>query len=279
MSNWCFGTLAVGKRYRQHAINLVQDAQLYAPNIPIIVLTDKPEDFVGYPAVQAIKHRLQSVKGYHDKRFVIQAALLHFDTCLFIDSDVRILGQVPEQLSWEPGITARAGCNILKHNSRKNQRRILPLLEHVSNKLDIDLEKTYWLHEFMFAVTRQGGVELEFLKLWQTISYFFEMQSFYGGEGNTIGLASSKTGFNMRLDSKDRFPVFKDNIEKFKIKNNQSSFDDKKEFFEAHEKIEFPKRSFRKKVTDKLTKHAVFAYRIVRLKFVARKDANLQRLL
>jgi hypothetical protein len=58
VNNWCFGTLAVGKRYREHAINLAKDIQLYAPKISLIVLTDKPEEFIEYPVVQAIEHRL-----------------------------------------------------------------------------------------------------------------------------------------------------------------------------------------------------------------------------
>ncbi|TVQ59960.1 MAG: hypothetical protein EA366_04110 [Spirulina sp. DLM2.Bin59] len=277
-NNWCFCTLAVGKRYREHAKNLVEDIQKFASNIPVLILTDKPEEFAEYPVAQAINHRLQSVKGYHDKRFVIAAALRNFKTCLFLDSDVRIIGPVPENLSYHPGITARTGCSILKHNARNGQGEMIPLLRHVSEKLDIDLGKTKWFHEFMFAVTKQDGAELKFLSLWQTLAYFFEMQGFYGGEGNIMGLAASKVGLDVSFNSEDPFPFFKDNIERVRIKNNQSNIEEKSIFFEVHRSIEFPKYPIWQKLLNRLIKWAMFSYRTVKLRFLARKDAELPRL-
>ena len=81
--DYCFCTLAVGKRYRNHAKILAKDIQVNAPHVSFIVLTDEPADFQEYSHVIAIKHRLQSVKGYHDKRFVIEKSLERFDTCVF----------------------------------------------------------------------------------------------------------------------------------------------------------------------------------------------------
>lgn len=83
VKDFCFGTLAVGKRYRTHAIMLAKDIQEQAPNVSFVVLTDQPADFAEYKNVIPIKHRLQSVKGYHDKRFVIEKSFERFDTCIF----------------------------------------------------------------------------------------------------------------------------------------------------------------------------------------------------
>lgn len=74
---FCFCTLAVGNRYRTHARMLANDIQQHSPITSFVVLTDRPNDFKNYSNVIAFKHRLQSVKGYHDKRFVIEN-LLHY---------------------------------------------------------------------------------------------------------------------------------------------------------------------------------------------------------
>ncbi|MBE9051915.1 hypothetical protein IQ243_16085 [Nostocales cyanobacterium LEGE 11386] len=269
---FCFCTLAVGNRYRTHARMLASDIQKHSPATSLIVLTDQPHDFEEYPHVIACKHRLQSVKGYHDKRFVLEKSLKLFDTCMYLDSDVRILGSVPEDIEWLPGITARTGCKILKHNAGMNQRQALPVIKKVAQKLDIDLEKTQWFHEFMFAVKKQDGAEVEFLKLWQTISYFFEMQGIYDGEGNVMGLAAVLAGLTVQFDSGDKFPFFKDNIEQVRIKKGQSQLKDKQIYFDIHKKIEYPEYPIWRKVINKLIGKAVFLYRLFRLRTFARQD-------
>lgn len=279
MSNeFCFCTLAVGSRYRKHVRMLADDIQRYSPRTFFIVLTDQPIDFDCYPHVIAIKHTLQSVKGYHDKRCVIEKSLELFDTCLFLDSDVRILGPVPTEMDWLPGITARTGCNILKHNSRESSHKVLPVIEEVAQKLDINLEETKWFHEFMFAVKKQAGAENDFLRLWQTISYFFEMQGFYDGEGDVMGLAATKVDFPIRFDSEDRFLFFKDNIEKTRIKNGQSKLKDKQVYFDVHREIEYPQCSSWGKFINKLVQKVEFIYRLLRLRTVYKKNLGLKNL-
>lgn len=279
VKEFCFCTLAVGKRYRTHARMLAKDIQEQAPNVSFVVLTDRPADFVEYTHVIPIKHRLQSIKGYHDKRFIIEKSLGLFDTCIYLDSDVRILGSVPTEMEWLPGITARTGCNILKHNLESKERQALPVIEKVAQKLDISLEKTQWFHEFMFTVKKQAGAETDFLKLWQTISYFFEMQGLYAGEGSVMGLAAAKAGLIVRFDSEDRFPFFKDNIEQVRIKSEQSDLKNKHIYFEIHREIEYPKHPIWRKSIDKLTKKAIFLYRLLRLRYFAKKDSDFQKLL
>ncbi|MBV6628287.1 MAG: hypothetical protein KI793_36100 [Rivularia sp. (in: Bacteria)] len=276
---YCFCTLAVGKRYRTHAKILAKDIQEQASGITFVVLTDEPDDFEEYSHVIAIKHRLQSVKGYHDKRFVIEKSLEKFDTCVFLDSDVRIIGSVPQGLEWLPGITARTGCNIIKHNVQTKPRAEFAAIEKVAQNLSINLQETQWFHEFMFVVSKQDGTEQVFLKLWQTISYFFEMQGIYDGEGNVMGLAAAKAGFPIRFDSEDRFPFFKDNIERIRVKMGQSDIIDKQVYFDKHKEIEYPKRANLKKIIDKFTSKVVFYYRLLRLRVYFKQNSSLQEFL
>src|SRR5688500_3997025 len=104
----CFCTLAIHRPYRHRARLLLEDA----PGVPWIVLTDEPGDFADLP-VRAIRHaptgpmatdfltRLppagqggggngSGAPAYHDKRFVLQAALSEFDAAIFMDADSRM---------------------------------------------------------------------------------------------------------------------------------------------------------------------------------------------
>src|ERR1044072_483616 len=123
----CFCTLAIHAPYRQRARLLVGDVT----EGPWVVLTDEPGDFEGLE-VQAIRHeptgpmavdfltRLPSTgtgrPAYHDKRFVLQAALEEFKTAIFVDADTRI-GSLPALPRFPPGITVTRGieANMADH--------------------------------------------------------------------------------------------------------------------------------------------------------------------
>lgn len=57
----CFMTLAIGSKYRRHALVLAKDIQSLAPEIPCIVLTDNPDNFSRSDTLIPVKHRVQSV--------------------------------------------------------------------------------------------------------------------------------------------------------------------------------------------------------------------------
>lgn len=275
---FCFCTLAVGERYRTHARMLAKDIQQHAQNTALCVLTDKPESFKEFPHVLAFKHRLQSVKGYHDKRFVLEKALSLFESCMFLDSDVRIIDAVVKEMNSPPGITARAGCDLLRHIANMKNPKEIEVIEEVAEKLNIDLQKVQWFHEFMFAMRGQDGLEKNFFQLWQTISYLFEMRGIYHGEGYAMGLAAAKVGMNIAFDRKDKFAFFKDNIERIRIKKGQSNFQEKQIYFDIHKNIEYRNRSRLQKISDKLIQKAVLSYRLLRLRKVARKDSDFHKL-
>jgi hypothetical protein len=276
---FCFCTLAVGKRYREHAKMLAQDIQIHMPSTNLCILTDHPEDFQKFSHVLAFKHHLQSVKGYHDKRFVLETSLSLFESCMFLDSDVRILGSAVEEMDWFPGLTARAGCSLIKHmrTNIKDQREI-ELIKLAAKKLNIDLHLVQWLHEFMFVVKKQDGLEKRFFDFWQTISYFFEMQGMYHGEGYAMGLAAARVGMTFDFFRQDKFPFFKNNIEEARIKNGQVDLQEKQLYFDIHKQIEYPQRTIWEKINDKLTTQAIFYYRSLRLRKLVKKDPNFHKI-
>ena len=72
--DFCFATLALGKKYRVLALLLAEDLEKYSPNTSFVILTDNPREFSGRSNVLAFKHRQQGVKCWHDKRFVLAKA-------------------------------------------------------------------------------------------------------------------------------------------------------------------------------------------------------------
>ncbi|MGB3295074.1 MAG: hypothetical protein WBB01_18995 [Phormidesmis sp.] len=272
---YCFCTLAVGKRYRTHAKMLAEDMQKHAPTTAFVLLSDKPDEFKQYANVQAFLHRTQSVKGYHDKRFVLEKALSLFESCIFVDADIRMLGPVPEDIRFLPGIVARYGCGIVKHNATIKLRKSFEPIQVVAKTLELNLEDVLWFHEFMFLVSRQQG-EKEFFRLWQSISYYFESQGVYGGAGNVMGLAAAKAGFDIHFHRHDFFPAFKDNIQKEKIKEGKADPKSMAAEFKVHREIEYPQRSLPQKVTHKVSQNAALYYRLLRRRFQSPKDAQFR---
>lgn len=209
VKDFCFSTLAVGKRYRNHARILAPDIQEHVPNASLVVLTDKPSDFIEYNNVIPIKHHLQSVKGYDDKRFVLEKSLTLFESCMFLDSDVRVLSPIIREMKWFPGITARAGGKLVKHMENAKNKKEIELVKIAAHQHLVDLEKIEWFHEFMFVMKKQNGWEASFFQLWETLSYLFEMQGIYHGEGLVMGIAAAKVGMTIDFFAKINFHFLK----------------------------------------------------------------------
>ncbi len=125
---------------------------------------------------------------------------------------------------------------------------------------------------------KQNGLEGDFFELWQTISYFFEMQGIYDGEGYSMGLAAARIGMPFNFFREDKFLFFKDNIEKVRVKNGQSSLQDKQIYFDIHKEIEYLKHSLWGKVKNKLSKQVVFYYRLFRLRIFVKEYPNFSKI-
>ena len=104
------------------------------------------------------------------------------------------------------------------------------------------------------------------------------MRGIYDGEGNVMGLAAAKAGLPIRFDSEDRFPFFKDNIEKIRVKMGQSNIQEKQIYFDMHKDIEYPKRKCIRKIIDKITQKSILYYRFLRLKYILKRNSGIQEL-
>ncbi len=267
---FCFGTLALGANYRNLASELAKDLEKYSPSTSLVILTDKPEHFRKFINVIAFKHRQESVGCYHDKRHVIAKGLTLFNSCIFIDADMRILASIPNDLQWKPGITAKiAWHNIVKHN--KNQVEI-KILHNIAQKLNLKLEDITFVHECLFAVTKDSGREIDFLKTWQKVANYCELNKMYRGEGHAIGLAAAQAGMKIRIDSMSQINFFKDKLELPKVKSGNAENNQINAYLEKQQSLEYPQKSFLTRLINKLDKSIMYLYRSSRLKFLTMKD-------
>jgi hypothetical protein len=196
--DFCFCTLALGKKYHLLAQQLADDLEKNAPGNSIVIYTDKPKNFSEQHNVLAYKHQQDGILHcYNDKRFVIATALSKFRAAIFIDADSRILSPMPSDVQWLPGITAGHCENLIEHVSKYNPERLQPL-KKVALKLDLAIEKTNYIGECLFIIARDEGREQEFLQLWGIIGRYLELKGIHAGEGNTMGLAAAKVGWNVK---------------------------------------------------------------------------------
>ncbi len=274
-------TLALGKRYRSHALLLAQDIEKYSSGTKFIVLTDNPKQFRNYSHVLAFQHQQSSIGCYHDKRFVIAQALSLFNTCIFVDADIRILEKVSPDIKWLPGVTARSCASIIKHNqayidsvndpaSKARRFKDLEIINRIAKKLDLDLEdlNIKFVMEMLFIVTKHEGKEKEFIQNWEKIANYCELNNFPNAEGYAIGLAAAKAGLPVRWNSMDYLVYFKDWIEKQKIQNGKANPEDSLIYFQQHEAIECRKNSLLEKIANKVTKLCRYYYCSFRLKII-----------
>jgi hypothetical protein len=212
-----FCTLAIHPCYRARARLLCADLAPW----PVVVLTDEPSDFADL-CVQSIRHtptgpmaadyleRLpptgnnQGAAAYHDKRFAIQAALLDFETTIFLDADTRILGEVSPFTCFPPGlaVTNVVRKTVAGHLEMTGSWR-RPAFERLAQELLGDLgalQVARWCQESCFAVTKNGQ-EDRFIAAWGNGADIFQQQGVFSGEGGVIGLAALAAGWAVNYES------------------------------------------------------------------------------
>jgi hypothetical protein len=195
-----------------------------APDVPWIVFTDEPDDFAELPA-RAIKHEPtgpmaidfltknfpptgngRGRPAYHDKRFVLEAALQNFDTAIFVDADTRVTRR-PQIPSFKPGIAVvrELRASIIEHLSRYGSHR-LPAFENLAMDLMGNVEvlkSARWCSEALFAVTKDGK-ESRFFDGWGRSVEILLSHNVFSGEGGVIGLAAEYAGWRVDYDSLGR---------------------------------------------------------------------------
>jgi hypothetical protein len=285
-AKFCFCTLALGDNYRALAKELAKDLERYSPKTPLILFTDYPKDFEQHPNIITYKHQQQSVGCYHDKRIVLQEAIRLFKACIFIDADMRILSPVSEDLPWllVPGIAAKACESFNKRYSKvvagidtPKMAREYDFVQQAATKFGLDhrSEKVQFVYEYLFSLTRDSGKEIEFLKQWEVMAPYFELNGIYDGEGAAIALAAAKVGLTIRRDPMQGLNFFKERIERSKIHKGESSMDQMAVFFERQKKLEYPQRSLLQRAILKFKKRTGRFYRQIRLRVTTLKNYNL----
>jgi hypothetical protein len=264
---------------------LAKDIQQYSPGTKLVILTDQPQHFHNYPQVLAFEHQQQGVKCYHDKRFVIAQALSLFDICIFMDSDMRILAQVPEEMPWllVPGINTRACISfpakyakIAAGNATKEFYQQFKLVKKAIEllRLDAEWENIFFVHEYLFTVSKDNGKEIEFLREWNRLAAYFESQGFYDAEGNAIGLAASKVGMAVRWSEMPGIEFFNHKTEIIRIQQGQSQMEQMGKYFQEHDQILHSPQSAIAKIISKLNGKIQFFYRKLRLKMAGSSLLN-----
>ncbi len=152
----------------------------------------------------------------------------------------------------------------------------MTILSKLAQKLDLDLEDTniQFVMEMLFVETRQDGREIEFLKQWETIALYCELNGFYGAEGYAIGLAAAKAGLPVRWDAMDGMVYFKDWVERQKIKKGQANPGTTLIYFQQHEAIEYRQNSIFQNLARKLNKFIGYYYRSLCLRLATLSNFN-----
>jgi hypothetical protein len=207
----CYCTLAIQAPYRRRARQLCADLSA----VPWIVLTDEPDDFADLP-VRALRHRPtgpmatdyverlpptgnnRGGAAYHDKRFVLQAALRDFDSAIFLDADVRVPQPPAPRGPLPPGLAVLPGPreSIADALDARGQWRA-PIFADLARDLMGDaavLKSSYWISEWCYAVTRDGR-EARFFEAWDRAAAFIQERGVFSGEGGVMGLIASYAGW------------------------------------------------------------------------------------
>lgn len=203
--DFCFCTLALGEKYRRLVKSLAGDLEQHSPGTSLVVYTDAPEDLSDRKNILAFPHQSQGVLYcFHDRRLVIEKALSLFRVAIHIDADTTIIDRVPE-IDWKPGITSGKDKfkNIIAHLDAR-EKHLGHKIEgereaftKLASKLSISLDNTCWVQEALYIIARDEGREKEFIKEWGRIGRYLELRQIHRGDGNAIGLAAARVGWNV----------------------------------------------------------------------------------
>jgi hypothetical protein len=289
---FCFCTYASDAIYRSLAKELLNDMKKFAPGIPCIVFTDKPSDFGEFKTIDDIlifKHRQQGVLCYHERRFAIAKALTLFDSCMYLDADLRICAPIPPDMQWLPGITARSCTRMIKHireridaagTARSTAIKNFEFYRNMADRLNLDIEadNITFVNEFLFVVTRDAGKEIEWLKLWGKLSLYAELSHHHKHPAFAMGLAAAKVGFPIRHDVMQGIDFFDDRIERVRIAKGESDPNAKSAYFETQKRLENPQYSILQKALIKISKRIEYYFHSIRLKVTTlNDDSNFYR--
>lgn len=208
----CFAILALGKQYRFHARELLNDLEFFAPDVPVIVLTDRPLEFKQHPNARVSAFKPDGIlRYYHDKRFLIERAMDGFETCMIIDANTRITSPVEVNPKFEIGISAYVTQSLKEHfgqelNDERSARfkrfmsvdKTVKLVYQAAEQLGVDPAEVGFIYEFMYAVTGESTILRPFLSYWDQLAHYMDYHGVAWSEGYAIGIAAAKVGLPIR---------------------------------------------------------------------------------
>ncbi|WP_414545546.1 hypothetical protein [Nostoc sp. CCY0012] len=288
----CYATLAIGYEYNQLAKQLAQDIYRLSPNTFFVILTDRPKLFRENKHVIAVKHNVQSVGIFHDKLCCIERCFQDFDCCIFLDADCRLIENLVVSRNWKPGLTAKTCWSLTKHltskNSLTNKKELThKLVKEIAEELEILIDQCKFIYEGVFIIRKNNGKEIEFMKIWQQIRDYLEINGIFDGEGIAMGLAACKTsmeiyhyvsGYPEENVDHDIQDVYKDKIS-YKLlihknaENLSTALQEKILKFDG-ERREITNLSLQDKLIKKVTNSILKKLRLIKLKMRSMEKRN-----
>ena len=279
LDNFCFCTLAFGKKYNFMAQLLAQDLYQFAPNYPFIIYTDRPHIFEKNLNVIAFKHSCRGVLPYNERRFAIWKALSISSSVIYLDADVRICAPVPQNLNFLPGLTARSCGSLQKHmkeqfNRNPGSSQIQHkkyVIEKMARRVGIDFEspELKFINEFLFVVTAHKGRELEFLKIWGDLAIYADTLGMHKHPTYAMALAAAKSNFPIYHSEINGLDFFDDRIERVRISKGQSTPESKAQYFYQQSSIEQVKQNLWQRFSRQATTKFSFLYNCARVQIAS----------
>ncbi|VEP18229.1 conserved hypothetical protein [Hyella patelloides LEGE 07179] len=276
----CFCTSAFGEKYNLMAKLLAQDLQQFAPGCNFIIYTDRPHIFNDNSNVRAVKHSCRGVMPYHERRFAIWDALSVSSSVMYLDADVRICAPVPQNLKFLPGLTARSCGSLQKHIQRRfNQKsqsnksfKKRYIIEKMAHRISIDLDspELKFINEFLFAINKDRGRELEFLKIWGDLAIYADTLGMHKHPTYAMTLAAAKSNFPIHHSRMTGLDFFDDRIEKTRISKNQSTSQAKSEYFNQQKNIEKKKKNIFQNYSDLIIRNSSCLYNRARVQLTSK---------
>ncbi|AFZ34772.1 hypothetical protein Sta7437_1202 [Stanieria cyanosphaera PCC 7437] len=274
-NNYCFCTAAFGEQYRNLAKLLATDLNKFAQSFPLVIFTDRPQEFQNYSNVIAVKHWCRGVKTYHERRFAIQYALSYSDTVIYLDADVRICDFIPDQLEFLSGLTARSCSSMAKHLKKYDKKdlntkfqRKKETIEKMANQVNVNLDSPdlKFINEFLFVIKADQGKELDFLHWWGKLAIYADTLGLHNNPTYAMSLAAVKTNFSVFHSEMIGLNFFDDRIEKERIKSGTSNPNAKAEYFRAQYEIEQKKNKLLKRLMGKIYQPLNVFYNFIRVR-------------
>lgn len=280
ISSLCFCTAAFGEKYNRMAQLLATDLAQFAPNHPLIIYTNQPDQFASNPNVRAVKHSCRGVLPYHERRFAIWDAFTIAPKVMYLDADVRICAPIPPHLQFLPGLTARSCGNLHQHLQAQRQRN--PQSAALRHKINVIIKMAHrigvdpdhpnlkFINEFLFVLHQDQGREQQFLQLWGDLAIYADTLGLHKHPTYAMTLAAIKSNFPIHHSEMPGLDFFDDHIETVRIRQGQSSPTAKAAYFEQQKRIEQAPQSVLQRGWQRVTGKLLFIYNQLRVQWLAR---------